>query len=258
MEPLFPELRRTPLLHLEFVHAPLADVLAALDRRPAGARFSYVITPNADHLVRLRRDGRAVAHLYAEAGALLLDSRVVGALARWLGLPVPDVVPGSELTFALFDHVIRVGEPITVIGTTKAAVAALVRRRGLSAVAHFAPPFGFERDPAMVAACADFVESHPARFIFLAAGAPRQELVANLVARRGTATGIGLCIGSALDLVAGMRRPAPAWMRERALEWAWRLAQEPRRLARRYLRDDPAVLMLLIDEARRQHRAARP
>jgi N-acetylglucosaminyldiphosphoundecaprenol N-acetyl-beta-D-mannosaminyltransferase len=53
-------------------------------------------------------------------------------------------------------------------------------------------------------------------------------------------------VGAALDVVAGQVREAPAWMTHVGLEWLFRLAQEPRRLARRYLRDDPWILYWAI------------
>jgi len=48
-------------------------------------------------------------------------------------------------------------------------------------------------------------------------------------------------VGAAFDIAAGRFRPAPAWMTRLGVEWLFRLAQEPRRLARRYLVDDPWI-----------------
>lgn len=46
-------------------------------------------------------------------------------------------------------------------------------------------------------------------------------------------------VGAAFDFHAGLVPQAPPWMQERGLEWAYRLAHEPRRLWRRYLRYNP-------------------
>ncbi|MFC7539408.1 hypothetical protein ACFQU2_07950 [Siccirubricoccus deserti] len=69
------------LLGLDFADLTLPAVVARLAARPADAPFSYVVTPNADHLVRLARRP-ALRPLYHEAGLRLLDSRVVARLAR--------------------------------------------------------------------------------------------------------------------------------------------------------------------------------
>jgi N-acetylglucosaminyldiphosphoundecaprenol N-acetyl-beta-D-mannosaminyltransferase len=60
-------------------------------------------------------------------------------------------------------------------------------------------------------------------------------------------------IGGSFGFVAGEVPRAPLWMQRLGLEWTHRLAQEPRRLARRYLIDDlPFGIRLLAHAARRR------
>jgi exopolysaccharide biosynthesis WecB/TagA/CpsF family protein len=75
-------------------------------------------------------------------------------------------------------------------------------------------------------------------------------MVARALADRGIATGTGFCVGASLNFLAGVERRAPALVQRAGMEWAWRLAQNPKRLWRRYLVDDPAILRLLWREAR--------
>lgn len=239
-------------LGLDFALLNVAGAVGCLAARPPGAAFGYVVTPNADHLVRLARRPE-LAPLYAGAALRMLDSRVVARLAGTLGLAPPPVVTGSDLTAALFaSGIIGPGETLTVLGAPAAAVAALRRRFGLAAVAHHDPPMGFDADPAALEAALAFLEAHPARFTLLCVGSPRQEAVAARLAQRGRARGLGLCVGASLLFLAGLERRAPSLVQRAGLEWAWRLAGDPRRLARRYLVDDPAVLRLLWQEARRR------
>lgn len=225
-------------------------MLRLLAARPAAAPFAYVVTPNADHFVRLA--GRpALRPLYEAAWLRLMDSRVVARLARLLGLPTPPVVTGSDLTAALFAEVIRGDEPVTILGGEPAVIAAITARYGLTRVAHYNPPMGFERDPAAFEAAVAFIEQNPARFIFLAVGSPRQCMVAAEVARRGRARGTGLCIGASLLFLAGQEKRAPRLLQRAGLEWAWRMAQDPRRLARRYL-GNAVILHLLWKERQRR------
>ncbi|MDP7546799.1 MAG: WecB/TagA/CpsF family glycosyltransferase, partial [Alphaproteobacteria bacterium] len=58
-------------------------------------------------------------------------------------------------------------------------------------------------------------------------------------------------VGGALDVVAGQVRRAPKWMRHVGLEWLYRLAQEPRRMWRRYLVTNTIFLFLLLGELAR-------
>jgi N-acetylglucosaminyldiphosphoundecaprenol N-acetyl-beta-D-mannosaminyltransferase len=235
------------LLGLDFADLTLTDAARVIAARPDGAPFRYVVTPNADHLVRLSRDSELTG-IYRDAWLRLLDSRVVSGMARALRLPVPSVVLGSDLTTLLILTHINAGERTTIIGMRPARLPALVARCGLAAPAHFDPPMGFDQDPGAFADAVSFVLEHPARFVFLAVGSPRQERLAAAIAATGRATGTGLCIGASLDFLTGAQSRAPAWVRRLGLEWAFRLASAPRRLARRYLIDSPRVVPLLLRE----------
>lgn len=238
---------RIPLLDLEFADLTLEQAASHVAARPAEAPFGYVVTPNADHLVRLSRDPR-LRTVYRNAMLCLLDSRVVFGLGRLLRLPVPRVVPGSDLTAHLLAHRLRPGERITIVGLSPVALRALVARCGLAPPAHYDPPMGFDRDPDAFDAAVAFVDANPARFVFLAVGSPRQEQLASAIASRGGATGTGLCVGASLEFLAGTRRRAPRFMRRMGLEWLFRLGTNPRRLFRRYLIDSPVVLALLLKQ----------
>jgi N-acetylglucosaminyldiphosphoundecaprenol N-acetyl-beta-D-mannosaminyltransferase len=247
------------LLGLEFAALDAEGAAARIAARPADAPFAYVVTPNADHLVRLHREAR-LHPVYRDAWLRLLDSRVVARTARLLGLGAPPVAPGSDVTAALLARHLAPGERLTIVGMDAAGLAALVRRLGLAAPAHHAPPFGLATDPAAMAAAVDFVLAHPARLVLLAVGSPQQEMLAAAIAATGRARGTGLCIGASLDFLAGTQRRAPVWMRRAGFEWLFRLASAPRRLARRYLLDSPPVFALLWRELRaaRQRRERLP
>ena len=77
------------------------------------------------------------------------------------------------------------------------------------------------------------------------------------ISRRGAAWW-GLGIGASLDFVAGTVKRAPAWMADRGLEWAFRLAQEPRRLFHRYFVRDPQYLAIVARQYASARRAGRP
>jgi N-acetylglucosaminyldiphosphoundecaprenol N-acetyl-beta-D-mannosaminyltransferase len=64
-------------------------------------------------------------------------------------------------------------------------------------------------------------------------------------------------VGAALDIIAGRFRAAPGWMTAIGVEWLWRLLQEPRRLARRYLVDDPWIFRWALQARIRGREAAR-
>ena len=228
-----------------FDNMTVAEAAWWIAERSADSEFSYVVTPNADHMVRLNRDARLLG-VYREAGLCLLDSRVVADLGRLLGLVVPAVAPGSDLTAYLLKHHLRPGERVTIVGLSPEWLPALVERCGLAPPAHFNPPMGFERDPAAIEEAAAFVRANPARFVFLAVGSPRQEYLAAAIAEAGGACGTGLCVGASLEFLAGARRRAPVVLQHARMEWLFRLMQDPGRMFRRYVIDSPVVIALLL------------
>jgi N-acetylglucosaminyldiphosphoundecaprenol N-acetyl-beta-D-mannosaminyltransferase len=235
------------LLDLDLANLDAPGAAALIAQRPADAPFAYVVTPNADHFVRIARNP-ALRPVYTDAWIRLLDSRVVARAARLLGLQTPRVAPGSDLAAVLFARHLDPDQPVTIVGLRAAYVARLARWYRLTNVAHYDPPAGFEHDAASFREAIAFVLAHPARLTFLAVGSPRQEMLAHAIAATGRACGTGLCVGAALEFLSGGATRAPGWMRFAGLEWLFRLTREPRRLAQRYLRDDPLIFRLLLDE----------
>jgi N-acetylglucosaminyldiphosphoundecaprenol N-acetyl-beta-D-mannosaminyltransferase len=245
-------------LGLDFADLTLSEAAEAIAARPADALFAYAVTPNADHLVRLRIGSRMaettpaepLQAIYRRAALCLLDSRAVALLAMLFRLKPPSVVAGSDLTERVLARHILPGERIAIIGLSPVWLPALIGRYDLAPPAHYDPPMGFEHNPAEVAKVVAFIKAHPARLIFLAVGSPRQERLAALLAGTNGVTGTGLCIGASLEFLCGARSRAPLGIRRCGLEWAWRLMQEPRRLARRYLVNSPKVIVLLWRQRR--------
>ncbi len=105
----------------------------------------------------------------------------------------------------------------------------------------FAPPVGFAIDSDADREALHRLQGTDAAVIFVGLGAPKQELWmarhANDLPGR-----VLVGVGSAIDVLAGEVPEAPRWMTRVGAEWLFRLAHEPRRLARRYLIDDPRFL----------------
>ena len=82
-----------------------------------------------------------------------------------------------------------------------------------------------------------------ADILFVAFGHPKQEKWIDLNRER-LKVSVAMGVGCAFDVLAGRRRRAPVWMQQAGLEWLFRAAQEPRRLAGRYAIDATWLLRL--------------
>ncbi len=225
---------------------------AVLDRWASGDGFALA-TLNLDHLEKIGRDP-VFAAAYARQDFVVADGRPVVWLARLAGRRL-DLVPGSDLVLPLARLAAAHGQAVALVGSTDQALAdaasalqSLVPM--LEIRARIAPPMGFDPDSAAAAALLDEVRQSGAGLCFLALGAPKQE---RLAARaRDLVPGIGFAsVGAGLDFLGGHQRRAPAFLRALALEWLWRAATDPMRLAPRYARCF-LILPELIRDARRR------
>jgi N-acetylglucosaminyldiphosphoundecaprenol N-acetyl-beta-D-mannosaminyltransferase len=218
-----------------------AAIVEAVEAR----RSLTVATPNMDHLVRADRDPRFRAALLA-ADLRVPDGMWIVYASRIAGRPLRGTTTGRLLIPALAAEAARRGWGIALVGgppgvATAAAARLRVAHPTLRIDLADAPPMGFEIGGHADRELVERLAATRARLVFVGLGAPRQErwMAAH---REELGDRALLGIGAGIDIVAGRFREAPAWMTRTGMEWAFRLAQEPRRLARRYLVDDPRVL----------------
>src|SRR5471032_2239424 len=114
--------------------------------------YAYVVTPNVDHLIRFCDDASFRA-LYAEAGFILNDSRLLSrvvSVAKGIQLRV---CTGSDLTEQLFSKVVREDDRIVLVGASAQQASQLAQRYSLRSLRHLEPPMGFINDPEAVEEC---------------------------------------------------------------------------------------------------------
>ena len=81
-----------------------------------------------------------------------------------------------------------------------------------------------------------------ARILFVGLGCPKQERW--MLEHQGSVAAVMFGVGAAFDFLAGTKKQAPRWMMNSGLEWAFRFATEPKRLAQRYIKNNPRFLVL--------------
>lgn len=225
------------------------DAVLGWAREPRGTSCRFVVTPNVDHAVMFQSNDKLRA-AYADAALVLADGAPVVAAARMLRRAIPERVPGSDLAPAMFKRASEsMGQrrnaalPLRVFllgagpGVAERAAANIAARwPGVAVVGTLSPPMGFERDAKESERILAAVNEATPDVLLVGFGAPKQELWVHAYAPQLNAK-VALCIGATIDFLAGEKRRAPRWMRRVGLEWLHRLSTEPRRLAKRYLRD---------------------
>lgn len=208
-----------------------AGLVARSGRR--AARPVRHVALNAAKVVEAADDPR-LARVIRRADLVTADGVGVLALARRLGARLPERVTGIDLMEGLCARAALRSWPIYLLGgrpgVAEGAAASLVRRyRALRVVG---TGHGYFRE-SEVEVVADRVAASRARLLFVAMNTPRKEYFGD---RWGERAGVDFVmgVGGAFDVLCGQRRRAPMWVQGLGLEWTWRWAQEPRRLAPRY------------------------
>jgi N-acetylglucosaminyldiphosphoundecaprenol N-acetyl-beta-D-mannosaminyltransferase len=227
-------------------------------------RCRFVVTPNVDHVVMLQyHEGLKAA--YRDAGMVLVDGAPVLWASRLLHPAeerLPERVTGSDLVPALFE---AAGEeqPLSVflLGAAPGVgerAATSIRRRwpAVEVVGTYSPPLGFERDEQENKRILDLIGVAQPDVLVVGLGAPKQELWVHRYRDRLTAK-VALCVGATIDFLAGERSRAPLWMQSAGLEWLYRVASEPRRLAARYAKDAVIFPRLIAQEWWRMRQTVR-
>ena len=220
-------------IHLTNLAGAIARIV---DRAQTQTGFT-VFTLNLDHLVKLRTHS-AFQEAYRTADLVTADGEPVAWLARFQNADVTRTT-GADLFLPLVKAAARTELPIYMFGSTLAVLTKTSERlksetRGRIKIAGIASPSGQfdpegpEADTAIAA-----VKASGARLCFVALGAPKQEVFAARAVAQGCTAGF-VCIGAAVDFVAGVQVRAPVVFQRYGMEWAWRLANNPQRLAKRY------------------------
>jgi N-acetylglucosaminyldiphosphoundecaprenol N-acetyl-beta-D-mannosaminyltransferase len=225
-----------------------SEAIDEIERLVDAGAGGGIFTPNVDHVVQVEKN-LELRSAYERIALSLVDGQPLVWASRLLGSPLPEKISGSDLVLPLMRRAHERRWRVYLLGGPPGvgAEAAEKIKQGydVDIVGIDAPrvrPDGHADDEAVVLERIEAVRPH---IVLVAFGAPKQELfIHNVVPRVRPAVLLG--IGASLDFVAGRVRRAPRWMSRSGLEWVFRLAQEPRRLARRYLVEDPKFALVLL------------
>jgi N-acetylglucosaminyldiphosphoundecaprenol N-acetyl-beta-D-mannosaminyltransferase len=205
------------------------------------------VVVNAAKLVMLQDDAR-LREIVAGCELVNADGQAVVWASRLLGDPLPGRVAGIDLMQRLFALAEIQGYGVFILGAKETVLErALDRLRELHPQLRIAGSRnGYFPDSEVESVCAQ-IRSASADILFVAMPSPRKEF---WLAEHGASLGVPFLmgVGGSIDVLAGATRRAPRWMQRAGLEWLYRLMQEPRRLAGRYLTTNTRFTYLVARE----------
>lgn len=235
-------------LGVDFARSTYEEVAQELNRLSKREAFSFIVTPNVDHILMLHPKADSAASqafraAYDAAEMRLCDSRILQKLARLRGIRL-EVVTGSDLTAYMFRNGHFTNRKLALVGGDEQMIQQLHERFPRVQIVQHLPPMGVMRHQRAIDAIIDFVKTERPDYVLMAIGAPQSEIIAHQGQQGGQMRGVGLCIGASIEFLLDRKPRAPHWMQRLGFEWAFRLLSEPRRLWRRYLLTGPRIFLL--------------
>lgn len=208
----------------------------------ASGKSHQVVTVNPEFVMIAQHDPEFMYAL-ERADLSLADGSGIMWAARFLGHYLPERITGADLTDELMVLAQANGWKVYLIGAAKGVAdraAEKLRKRfpdlkivgaeeGLTYQADRKNLFDVKEADKLVKR----IQKAAPDILLVALGAPKQDLfISRYKKELGVAVMIG--VGGSFDFLAGRIRRAPKWLRILALEWLWRLIQEPKRFRRIY------------------------
>jgi N-acetylglucosaminyldiphosphoundecaprenol N-acetyl-beta-D-mannosaminyltransferase len=208
---------------------------------------SQQMAVSATNVVALHEDPK-LREIARNCALVSADGQGVVWASKLLGDPLPQRVNATDLMELLFAVAEEKGYRVYILGATQRVLEqAVARLREQYPRLHFAGYrngyFDDNEDGEIVAA----IRESRADILFAAMPSPRKEywLAAH---REELRVPFVMGVGGGIDVVAGLTRRAPLWMRRAGLEWFFRMMQEPRRLFRRFLVGNAKFMTLFVRE----------
>ena len=201
---------------------------------------------NGANLVQARDDPAYLADL-AAADLITADGQSVVWGARLYGIGVPERVAGIDLMEAVLAESIRRDWSVYLLGAQQEVVDALADRLATRGVRVAGRHHGYFPDDRATDLAAE-IRASGATILFVGMPTPRKE---RFVIHEALPAGIpfSMGVGGSFDVLAGVLSRAPRFVQRLGLEWLYRLAQEPRRLLKRYVVTNTRFLVLLVADA---------
>ncbi len=234
----------------------MAETLVRCEDLISRQEFTQHVAINAAKLVAMDHDPE-LRQIVEGCELVSADGQAVVWASRLLGDPLPERVAGVDLMQELFALAERRGFRVFVLGAKpevleKAEQRIMAKHPRLKLVG-MRDGYFTEAEDAKVA---KQVRNARPDILFVAISSPRKEY---WLGRYGRIIDVPFVmgVGGAIDVVAGITQRAPAPLQRLGLEWAYRLAQEPRRLWRRYAVTNFRFLVLLVRQLGRRSACVR-
>ncbi|MBN3804556.1 WecB/TagA/CpsF family glycosyltransferase [Paraburkholderia sp. Ac-20336] len=212
--------------------ATMDETVDVISARMEAGEFTQHVVVNVAKLVNMQSD-TALSSSVRACDIVNIDGMGIVWGARLLGHQIPERVAGVDLFERLVQMAVLRDMPVYFLGATDDVVCrtteVLKVRYPRLKIAGYHHGYFWDDEEGMV----EIIRLSGAKLLFVAITSPKKE---NFIDRWRDRLGVDFVmgVGGTFDVIAGKVRRAPPWMQRSGLEWAYRVAQEPKRMWRRY------------------------
>lgn len=220
-------------------------------------KINHVVV-NAGKVVAMQKDAQLFKSVVT-CDLINADGQSIIWASRFLGNRLPERVAGIDLMQHLVDLAFERGYKCFFLGAKEEVVKKVVDiytdKYGSSIIAGYCDGYFSKNDEPEIA---KKIANSGANLLFVAITSPRKENFMFEYREILSGVNFNMGVGGSFDVVAGYTKRAPRWMQNIGLEWFYRLAQEPRRMWRRYLIGNTKFILAVIKEKISNRRSRRP
>ena len=246
-------LLRKDLFSMSFNVAPYTSFVNEIVSRSRSQKSEFVCVANVHMLIESFLD-KNFADVVNKAGIVTPDGMPITWALRMLRGIKQDRVAGMDLLPDLLSKCAQESLPVYFYGGTQLMLDKTdsflkTKYADLHVAGMYSPPFR-KLTKAEDQEVVDRINASGAKIVFVVLGCPKQEKW--MASMKGRINALMIGIGGALPVMVGMQKRAPKWLQNVGMEWAYRLAQDPKRLAKRYFVTNTIFIYLLISHTIKQ------
>ncbi|MGY4383033.1 N-acetylglucosaminyldiphosphoundecaprenol N-acetyl-beta-D-mannosaminyltransferase [Pedobacter sp. UYP24] len=242
-------LSKKKIISIDISSGTYKEFVSAILNYATAKTSSYVCVANVHMLVEAY-ESKEFAKVVNSADLVTPDGMPIAKAFQTLYNQEQPRVDGMSLLPVLLGESEKTGLSVYFYGGSQATLDATsnylkIQYPNLKVAGLYSPPFrtltDLENDEV-----AKTITTSGANIVFVVLGCPKQERW--MMQMKGKIPAIMLGIGGALPVLVGQQKRAPQWMQKNSLEWLYRLAQEPRRLFKRYFKTNTMFMYLMAKE----------
>jgi exopolysaccharide biosynthesis WecB/TagA/CpsF family protein len=232
------------LFGINYFNCTTEEVIDAIIQKIESRKYSYVVTPNSDHIVNLSNDSK-LKEIYEKSSIIINDSRVISFLVKLKGKSLRTVT-GSDLTKKIILSEKFSDYVIAVIGPSSKEIE-IVNNKYNVKLKHIDCCEVIIREENSWSDAIENVNQTEWDILLVCLSHPKQEMFSYDL-RKKISNGIALNVGASIDFLTGKQKRAPRIYQLTYTEWLYRLLADPKKMWKRYLINSPKIITLILKE----------